>query len=196
MPSYVKTQHIFTVPVAQLRTCNFSPHSSALETRLTRESYVTLAEVFALPPVPWVSTATLEGRLKFSLPQLRDAARGDHLAPAAAAQRFLSSQAELGSLQRQLLLGGRLARAAPAQRLQSSHAEAGSLQRQLLLGARTQTRLPDARWTDLEAVRPERSAWGRNCGVCLMLLAAFAVVLVAVLVFLSLVPAAREWAPW
>ncbi len=57
---YVRIDHMFDVPVAQLRTCGFPPESKPFDTRLTRPSYEYLAQTFDLREYGnWVPTALL-----------------------------------------------------------------------------------------------------------------------------------------
>ncbi len=46
--SYVKTEHIFDMQVAQLRTWGFTPESKPSDIGLTRQSYMYLAQKFDL----------------------------------------------------------------------------------------------------------------------------------------------------
>jgi hypothetical protein len=58
--SYVRIDHIFDVPVAQLRTCSFPPESKPFDTRLTCQSYEYLVQTFDLRGYGnWVPTALL-----------------------------------------------------------------------------------------------------------------------------------------
>ncbi|PMD28802.1 hypothetical protein L207DRAFT_642860 [Hyaloscypha variabilis F] len=71
--SYVRTDHIFDIQVAQLRTCSFPLESKPFDTRLRRQSYKYLAQTFDLHEYgSWVPTALLIkacGGYKPPLPQ-------------------------------------------------------------------------------------------------------------------------------
>jgi hypothetical protein len=71
--SYVRIEHIFDIPVAQLRTCSFPLESKPFDTRLTCQSYKNLAQTFNLQEYTiWVPTELLIkacGGYKPPLPQ-------------------------------------------------------------------------------------------------------------------------------
>ncbi|KAL3420546.1 hypothetical protein PVAG01_06991 [Phlyctema vagabunda] len=65
--SYVRIDHIYTVPLPYLRTFSFHPRCRAYKLRLSEPSYAVLMDFLHLPPQPWVDAheiwETAAGRL-------------------------------------------------------------------------------------------------------------------------------------
>ena len=52
--SYIRIDHLYTVPLPYLRSFTFNPRGRAYKMRLSEHSYATLMEFLALPAQPWV----------------------------------------------------------------------------------------------------------------------------------------------